>query len=112
MIERGTSPDRVEQSKPPKQLPHGLIAPPEAVRARIEEERAKHAPEVFAKNEERLLNEWTIGYVFDSLCLEVVYRPTPQGPEVLAVGTDEVIALKKTTAVAEQMKLETFLGYP
>jgi hypothetical protein len=96
----------------PEELPHGLVTPPAPVRERLEVERAKHPPEVFAKNEERLLNDWTIGYIFDSLCLEVVYRLTPQGPEVLAVGTEEVIALRKTTPVAEQMKFETFLGYP
>ena len=103
---------QVARPKRPEELPHGLITPPGPVRDRIEQERAKHPPEVFAKHEERLLNEWTIGYTFDSLCLEVVYRPTPKGPEVLAVGTEEVIALRKTTPLAEQMNFETFLGYP
>jgi hypothetical protein len=93
-------------------LPRGLIAPPSAVRERIEQERAKHPPEIFAKNEQRLLNEWTIGYIFDSRCLEIVYRPTPQGPEVLAIGTEEAIALRKSAPASEQMTFETFLGYP
>ena len=106
----------VEQATPSRRapgtkLPHGLVTPPAPVRERIEQERARLPPEMFAKSEQRLLNEWTIGYIFDSLCLEVVYRPTPQGPEVLAVGTEEVIALKRTTPVAEQMNFETFLGY-
>jgi hypothetical protein len=111
-IDQDTRSRQVPVPKLPAELPHGLITPPGPVRERIEQERAKHPAEVFAKNEERLLNEWTIGYIFDSLCLEVVYQPTPQGPEVLAVGTEEVIALKKIRPVTEQMTFETFLGYP
>ena len=65
---------QVPAAKLPEELPHGLIMPPGPVRERIEQARAKHPPEVFARNEERLMNEWTIGYLFDSLCLEVVYR--------------------------------------
>src|SRR5207248_1652534 len=97
--------------KVPGNLPRGILTPPAAVRDRIEQERARHPPDVFARNEERLLNDWTIGYTFDGLCLEVVYRPTPIGPEVLAVGTEEAIALRKATPLAEQIHLETFLGY-
>ena len=78
--------------KLPKDLPHGLIAPPERVRELIEKERAKHAPEVFARHEERLMNEWTLQYYFDYLGHEVLYRITPQGPEVLAVGFEEIFA--------------------
>ncbi len=110
-IEPAIPSQQAPSPKPPEELPHGLITPPEVVRERIEQERAKHPPDVFAKNYERLLNEWTIGYVFDSLYQEVVYRPTPQGPEVLAVGMEEVIALKKATPLAEQVNLQTFLGY-
>jgi hypothetical protein len=78
--------------KLPQDLPHGLITPPQWVREAIEKERAKHPPEVFARAEEELLNRWTLGYYFDYLGYEVVYRPTPAGPEVLAVGVDEIIA--------------------
>ena len=97
--------------KVPADLPHGLLRPPQEVRERIEQERAKHPAEAFARAEERLLNEWTIAHHFDYLNLEVLYRPTPQGPEVLAVGPEEVLALKKTLPLAEQRKLKTFLGY-
>jgi hypothetical protein len=97
--------------KRPEELPHGLLVPPQAVLQRIEQERSRHAPDVFAKNEMRLLNDWTIGHVFDGLCLEVVYRRTPKGPEVLAVGTEEIDALKKATPFPEQEQFQTFLGY-
>jgi len=98
-------------AKVQKAVSHGLITPPPRVREMIEQERTKHPPELFARNEERLLNEWTIGYVFDSSCLEVIYRRTPLGPEVIAVGMEEVIAFKKVTPLAEQNQFQTFLGY-
>jgi hypothetical protein len=97
--------------KPPRELPHGLIAPPERVRQLLEQERPKHRAEAFARAYERLLNEWTVGYYFDGLGHEVLYRPTAQGPEVLAVGHEEVLALKQTFPLEEQRRLKTFLGY-
>ncbi len=102
---QGTSP------RPPEGLPHGLITPPSEVRALIEKERTKHPPDVFARAEERLLNEWTIGYYFDGLCQEVLYRRTPQGPEVLAVGFDEVRAYTEGMQPEKMAGLTTFLGY-
>jgi hypothetical protein len=50
------------QGKLPRDLPHGLITPPEKVRELIEQERARHPPEAFARAEARLLNEWTLQY--------------------------------------------------
>jgi hypothetical protein len=95
----------------PGGLPHGLVTPPPEVLALLEAERAKFPPEQFARHAERLLNEWTVGYFFDGLCHEVIYRPTPAGPEVLAVGSDEVFALRAKTPIEEQTRLKTFLGY-
>lgn len=97
--------------KLPQDLPRGLLTPPEKVRELLEQERAKHPPEAFARAEERILNEWTIQYYFDYLGHEVIYRPTPQGPEVLAVGVEEVLALKKTMPLDEQLQLKTWLPY-
>jgi hypothetical protein len=88
-----------------------LIAPPAEVRELLEEERTKHPAGVFAKAELGLLNLWTIGFYFDGLCQEVLYRETPQGPEVLAVGADEVLALRKQTGLDERRDLKTYLGY-
>ncbi len=76
----------------PEDLPHGLLTPPQLVRELIEKERGKHPPDHFARAEERLLNEWTLQYYFDYLGHEVLYRLTPQGPEVLAVGCEEICA--------------------
>lgn len=94
--------------KLPADLPHGLIAPPERVRELLEKERTKHPPEVFARHEERLMNEWTLQYYFDYLGHEVLYRITPQGPEVLAVGFDEMLAFTKDMALDERLKLKTW----
>ena len=94
----------------PESLPHGLISPPEAVRELLLKEKAKHPPEVFnAEAEERILNEWTLDYYFDYLGHEVIYRQTPDGPEVLAVGYEEVIRLKKILPLEEQLKLKTWM---
>jgi hypothetical protein len=99
------------QPKLPQDLPHGLLTPPEKVRQLVEQERAKHPPESFARGAERLLNEEALQYYFAYLGHEVIYRPTPQGPEVLAVGEEEVLALKKTMPLDEQLRLETWLPY-
>jgi hypothetical protein len=94
----------------PESLPHGLIAPPEAVRELLLKEKAKHPPEVFnAEAEERILNQWTIDYYFDYLGHDVIYRQTPEGPEVLAVGYEEEIRLRKTLPLEEQLKLKTWM---
>jgi len=79
-------------SRRPEDLPHGLIRLPERVRELLEQERAKHPPEAFARAEEQLRNDWALHYYFDYLGHEVLYRPTQEGPEVLAVGFDEIRA--------------------
>ncbi len=55
------------------------------------------------------MNEWTLQYYFDYLGHEVLYRITPQGPEVLAVGFDEVLAFTKDMPLDERLKLETWM---
>jgi hypothetical protein len=97
--------------KLPAELPHGLLAPPPAVREQIEKERAKHPPEVFARAEERLRNDWTLQYYFEYLGHDVLYRPTPQGPEVLAVGLEESIQLRKTLSPEQQQGIQIYLPY-
>jgi hypothetical protein len=80
------------------------------VRDLLSREKAKHPPEVFdAEAEERILNQWTLDYYFDYLGHEVIYRQTPAGPEVLAVGEEEVIRLKTTLPTEDQQNLETWM---
>jgi hypothetical protein len=79
--------------KRPEDLPHGLVVPPDRVRELVVKEKAKFSAEVFTPEaEERILNEWSLQYYFDYLGYEVLYRQTPEGPEVLAVGFDEIFA--------------------
>jgi hypothetical protein len=95
----------------PEELPHGILTPPLEVQELVEKERPKYRPEAYARAREGLLNLWTIAYFFESLGHEVIYRPTPEGPDVLAVGRDEVFALDRATPLDEQLKLKTDQGY-
>jgi hypothetical protein len=89
-----------------------MIVPPQEVRERIATEKQRFAPQPVAPEaEERLLNDWTIAYYVDYLGHEVIYRPTPHGPEVLAVGEEEVIALKKSLPLEAQLRLQTWLPF-
>jgi hypothetical protein len=99
------------KGKPPAELPHGLIVPPPIVLEIVERELAKHSPETVARYGVRTLNLETISWFFDGLHHEVLYRETPQGPEVLAVGYDEVLALRRTMPPEEQQGLQSYLGY-
>jgi hypothetical protein len=94
----------------PEDLPHGLINPPERVRELLAKEKAKYSLEVFnAEAEERILNQWTLDYYFDYLGHEVIYRQTAEGPDVRAVGEEEVIQLQKTLPLTELLKLKTWM---
>jgi hypothetical protein len=96
----------------PESLPHGLISPPQRVRELLAKEKAKHPPEMFnAEAEERFLNQYTLAYYFDYLGHEVVYRQTPAGPEVVAVGDDERLALRRRIGEEEYRKFKTRLFY-
>jgi hypothetical protein len=99
------------KGKPPEELPHGRLTIPAEVRELVEMERARHRPEVFEGARETFLNDWTVGWYFENLYQQVLYRQTPEGPEVLAVGTDEVLALRRAMPREEQRQLKSYLGY-
>jgi hypothetical protein len=99
------------KGKPPQELPHGLLPPPPEVREVVEMSRHKFPADVFANAELGMLNRETIGWYFDGLHQEVIYRETPQGPEVLAVGDEEVTAFRAATPAEVQDKLKGYLGY-
>jgi hypothetical protein len=98
----------------PKDLPHGLVAPPQEVRdqvAALEEKLSRE--QGFTMNEEarvRELNRHTLNYYFAYLGHEVAYRETPQGPEVMAVGDEEIVALTKDMSLDEQLKIQSWLS--
>jgi hypothetical protein len=93
----------------PADLPHGLLAVPERVRAQIELERAKHPPEVFTRAEAQLVIEWTLQHYFEDQGQEVLYRVTPQGAEVLAVGFDEIDRLTDRRNPDKMSGLKTWM---
>jgi hypothetical protein len=99
------------RGKPPKELPHGPLTVPPEVRELIEEKRTQWPPEVFAREELGMLNLETVGWYFDGLNMQVLYRETPQGPEVLAVGRDEVFAFKQRVPYEERKEFKTFMGH-
>jgi hypothetical protein len=97
-------------SKQPSELPHHLLEPSQRVRDVVAREKAKFSPEIFtARAEERLTNDLTLQEVFDGLGYEVAYRSTPRGPEVLAVGYEEILALTKDTSQEERSEIQTWL---
>ena len=102
-----------EPPRAPPGLPHGLIVPPQEVRDEIAASDEKMLRERgFTLNEEarlRELNHQTLNYYFDYLGHQVAYRETPQGPDVLAVGDEEILALTKDMSLAEQLKLRRWL---
>ncbi len=97
----------------PADLPHGLLAPPKEVRDYVTALDEKLLKEHwFRMNEEarvRELNLHTLNYYFDYLGHEVSYRETPQGPEVLAVGDEEILALTMGMGLEEQSRLRSWL---
>jgi hypothetical protein len=52
-----------------------------------------------------------VHWYFQGLYQDVVYRHTPEGPEVLAVGFDEAIALQRAMPEEEQRALKHYAGY-
>jgi hypothetical protein len=93
----------------PRELPHGLLEVPEPVKALLDQERAKHPAEAFARAAERLVQDWTLHYYFEPFGHEVLYRPTAQGPEVLAVGFDEIHERTEGMNPAKMVGLKTWM---
>jgi hypothetical protein len=94
----------------PQGLPHGFIGPPEWVRETVARERSKFPPGIFTPEaEERLTNDLTLQHYFDGLGYEVAYRSTPRGPDVLAVGYDEILALTRGMSLEERSAIKTWL---
>jgi hypothetical protein len=99
------------KGKPPAELPHGLLSVRPEVWGLIAEQAAKYPPGAFAPFETERLCFETIGWYFDGLGHEVLYRETPEGPEVLAVGIEETLSLRRALPLEEQRELKGYLGY-
>ena len=104
---------QAETLRPPTGLPHGPVAPPERVRQIVaqEEVRLLRERQIVPTPEarQRLVNDLTLQHYFEGLGHEVLYRSTPAGPEVLAVGLDEIMAVRERMPLEEQLNLHTWL---
>ena len=73
---------------PLSELPRGVVPPPAYVLREIEALKASSRSPWPQDYEVAELNYLTLFYYFENI--EVAYRPTDKGPEVLAVGFEEV----------------------
>jgi hypothetical protein len=100
------------KGKPPEELPHGLLPIPPEVREIVKEQFARFSPEEFAPYAAEKLCWETVCWFFSDLDVAVVYRETPEGPDVLAVGREEVGAyLKDTSPGGRPADVKTFRGF-
>ena len=94
----------------PRGLAHGLLSAPQRVKDFVSEEKARFGPAIFTPEaEERSLNNLVLQHYFDGLDCEVLYRSTPNGPEVLAIGYEEIQAFTKGLSLAERQTLKTWV---
>ncbi len=113
IIDRNTASLQDTVLKLPAGLPHGLIVPSREVRdyiASLDEKLLKeHGFTINGEARLRELNRHTLNGHFDDLGYEVAYRETPQGPEVMAVGDEEIVALTRDMSLEEQLKIRRWL---
>jgi hypothetical protein len=79
--------------------PHGLIPIPPEVEAVVAREETRllndHGITPTPEAKQRMVASLTLQYYFDGI--DIAYRHTPQGVEVVAVGLEEVGELIRTT---------------
>lgn len=96
--------------RPPAELPHGVIPPPERVLEIVAREEARLLGErgvpLGEEGRRRLTEDLTLQYYFEYPGYRVAYRSTPAGPEVLAVGPEEVAALTEGMSLEERLKIQ------
>jgi hypothetical protein len=73
---------------PLNELPRGLVPPPPYVLEEIEWLKARSRSPWPRDYEVLEINYLTLFYYFENI--PIVYRPTDKGPEVLAIGGEEV----------------------
>jgi hypothetical protein len=98
------------RGKPPQELPHGFLAAPPEVRQLVAEQRAKY-PRMSASYELWMLNYGTLDFYFEGVGQEVLYRETPDGPVIVAVGYDEARAFERRLSSEERKEFKHYSGY-
>ena len=87
--------------------PHGLLPIPPEVEAVVVREEVRllreHGITPTPEARQRMVDSFTLQYYFDGI--DVAYRRTTQGVEVVAVGLDEVGELVRTTPQEQRADL-------
>jgi hypothetical protein len=92
--------------------PRGLLAVPPEVDAIVAREEArlheKHGIPLVGEARQRLVDSLTLQYYYGGL--DVAYRRTAEGVEVLAVGPDEIGRLVRSLSSEDRLKIK--IGQP
>jgi hypothetical protein len=92
--------------------PRGLLPVPLEVEAILSKEESRlfneHGIVPTPEARQRLVNSFTLQYYYEGFYL--AYRPTPQGPEVLAVGHEEIGQLLR--GLDQEQRLQITVGQP
>jgi hypothetical protein len=97
------APHKKDLPKRPEDLPHGLVPPPQLVLDLVAKEAARVPMNDEARK--RITEDITLQYYYEGL--PVMYRRTPQGVEVLAVGLAEIAELTKKLTPQESRTVVT-----
>ncbi len=98
--------------KPLEELPRGLLPIPPEVREIVAADFARFPREAWAPYETARLCFETIGWFFYDLDVPVVFRETADGPVVLAVGREEMMAYDARVPYDERpADVITFRGF-
>jgi hypothetical protein len=99
--------------KLPQDLPHGIISPPPRVFEIVAREEERLAREqnltITDQARQQMIEQLTLQYYFDYLGYEIAYRSTPHGPEVLAVGFEEIHRRATDLSQEERSKVKNWL---
>ena len=91
--------------------PRGLAVPPEVGVVVDREEarlREKHGIPLIGEARQRLVTSLTLQFYFGGL--DVAYRHTPEGVEVLAVGPEEIGRLVRSSTAEDRLRIK--IGQP
>ena len=95
--------------KSPEELPHGLLVVPEIVIQAVDRLATKLLPLVATPEfRQKHVNRYTVDYYFRGYGQDVVYRSTPAGPEVLAVGFINRLEFEKASGMSPEEFRQAF----
>jgi hypothetical protein len=87
----------------PERLPRGLVPPPKEIAEQVARDKARLQPYYTDEAERRQLEFLTLLYYYQGTT--IAYRSTSQGPEVLAVGYEEIGRVLRGKSQEERLKI-------